>query len=139
RREGIRQGQDDRRPRRRERPGRIRRRGCEDIREPGCCEGLPGLVRRSGRAVDPPRARLPASGLVIESVSGGPKGGTGDVAGRARPATLRPGRWGERSVVALAALFALFLALPVVALVARALLDGSLRIALASPDVLRAL
>jgi molybdate transport system permease protein len=76
---------------------------------------------------------------VIESVSGGPKGGTGDVAGRARPATLRPGRWGERSVVALAGLFAVFLALPVVALVARALLDGSLRIALASPAVLQAL
>jgi len=76
---------------------------------------------------------------VIESVSGGPQGGTGDVAGRARPATLRPGRWGERSVVALAGLFAVFLALPVVALVARALLDGSLRIALASPAVLQAL
>jgi molybdate transport system permease protein len=76
---------------------------------------------------------------VIESVSGGPKGGTGDVAGRARPATLRPGRWGERSIVALAGLFAVFLALPAVALVARALLDGSLRIALGSPAVLQAL
>jgi molybdate transport system permease protein len=51
----------------------------------------------------------------------------------------RRGGWGERSLVAIAALFALFLALPVAALVVRAIVDGSLRIALASPVVLDAL
>ncbi len=51
----------------------------------------------------------------------------------------RRGGWGERSLVAIAALFALFLALPVAALVVRAIADGSLRVALASPVVLDAL
>jgi len=50
-----------------------------------------------------------------------------------------PGRWGGRSLTALAALFALFLALPIVALVARAVLDGSFAVAIASPVVLDAL
>jgi molybdate transport system permease protein len=49
------------------------------------------------------------------------------------------GRWGERSLATVAALFALFLALPVVTLVVRALLDGSLTTAIASPVVLDAL
>lgn len=57
--------------------------------------------------------------------------------------THRPGRtgrgWGERSITVVAALFALFLGLPVLALVARAVLDGSLRVAVASPVVLDAL
>jgi molybdate transport system permease protein len=47
--------------------------------------------------------------------------------------------WGERSLVAVAGLFALFLALPIVALVARAVLDGSLAIALSSRVVADAL
>jgi molybdate transport system permease protein len=47
--------------------------------------------------------------------------------------------WGERSLAALAGLFALFLGLPVVALVARAVLDGSLTTALTTPVVLDAL
>jgi molybdate transport system permease protein len=51
----------------------------------------------------------------------------------------RSGGWGERSIVALAALFAMFLALPVLALVVRAILDGSLQVAAASPVVLEAL
>jgi molybdate transport system permease protein len=58
---------------------------------------------------------------------------------RGQPAGPRPGRWGERSLVALAALFALFLGLPVATLVARALVDGSLAVAIASPIVLDAL
>ncbi len=105
----------------------------------GGSQGLPRLVRRTRRPDDPRGSRVPAAGIVIDSISGAPAGGTGDVAGRARPATLRPGRWGERSVTALAALFALFLGLPVLALVVRAILDGSLRVALASPVVLGAL
>ena len=48
--------------------------------------------------------------------------------GRAR----RGAALGERTVVGLAALFALFLALPVVVLVVRAILDGSLAIAVAA-------
>jgi molybdate transport system permease protein len=48
-------------------------------------------------------------------------------------------RWGERSLTALAALFALFLALPVFTLVARAAIGGSLSVAIASPVILDAL
>ena len=47
--------------------------------------------------------------------------------------------WGERSVAAIGALLAIFLGLPVVALVARALLDGSLATTLTSRIVLDAL
>lgn len=61
-----------------------------------------------------------------------------------RTATRPPGRtaaagWGGRSLTALAALFGLFLALPILTLVARAILDGSLVVAIASPVVLDAL
>ena len=60
-------------------------------------------------------------------------------AGRSRPVATPTGRWGERSLGFVAALFALFLGLPVLTLVGRAILDGSLRVALASPEVLDAL
>ena len=59
--------------------------------------------------------------------------------GRARSSNWRTSGWGERSLAALAALFALFLGLPIVTLVARAFLDGSLANAIASPVVLDAL
>jgi molybdate transport system permease protein len=58
---------------------------------------------------------------------------------RARALNRRASGWGERSLAALAALFALFLGLPIVVLVARAVLDGSLITAIASPVVLGAL
>ena len=64
---------------------------------------------------------------------------TGDATGRTRPVAARSGGWGERSLLAIAGLFALFLGLPVATLVARSILDGSLRVALASPEVLDAL
>jgi molybdate transport system permease protein len=48
-------------------------------------------------------------------------------------------RWGDRSLAALAALFGLFLALPILTLVARAVLDGSLAASFGSPVVLDAL
>ena len=74
---------------------------------------------------------------------------TTDAAGRSgdgaaatdQPSPVAPhrGRWGEWSLTALAGLFALFLGLPVATLVARAILDGSLRVALSSPEVLDAL
>ena len=54
-------------------------------------------------------------------------------------APRRRGRWGERSVTAVAVLFALFLGLPVLTLVGRAVLTGSLQVALATPAVLDAL
>ena len=70
-------------------------------------------------------------------------GSAGRTSGRAsidRPAgTAGSSRWADRSVTFLAGLFALFLGLPVLALVVRAVLDGSLRVALASPAVLDAL
>ncbi|HEX6867981.1 MAG TPA: hypothetical protein VF119_04200, partial [Candidatus Limnocylindrales bacterium] len=47
--------------------------------------------------------------------------------------------WGERSLLAVAGLFALFLGLPVATLVARSLAEGALRDALASEAVLTAL
>ena len=47
--------------------------------------------------------------------------------------------WGERSVAAVAALIAIFLGLPVVALVGRAVLDGSLTVTITSRVVLDAL
>ena len=49
------------------------------------------------------------------------------------------GGWGSRTLAAVAALFALFLGLPVVVLVARAILDGSLARTVGSPVVLDAL
>ncbi len=58
---------------------------------------------------------------------------------RTRASTRRASGWGERSLAALAALFALFLGLPIVTLLARAVLDGSLATAIISPVVLGAL
>ena len=55
-----------------------------------------------------------------------------------RSSERKGGRWAERSLGALAGLFALFLGLPVVTLVGRAILDGSLVRAVASPVVLDA-
>jgi molybdate transport system permease protein len=64
---------------------------------------------------------------------------TGAATRRTRPVAARSGGWGERSLLAIAGLFALFLGLPVATLVARSILDGSLRVALAAPEVLDAL
>ena len=58
----------------------------------------------------------------------------------ARPPRARArSPWGERSVAAVAALIALFLGLPVLALVARAVLDGSLAASVTSRVVVDAL
>jgi molybdate transport system permease protein len=51
----------------------------------------------------------------------------------------RRGSWGDRGLIAVAGLFALFLALPVATLVARSVLDGSLLDAVNTPDVVTAL
>jgi len=61
--------------------------------------------------------------------------------GSGRPANTAVHRtgWGDRGLVAIAILFALFLGLPVLTLVGRAVLDGSLAIAAGSPQVLAAL
>ena len=69
---------------------------------------------------------------MIENAAGAPAAAT---QARAR----RSSGWGERSLAALAALFGLFLALPIVTLVARAVIDGSLARAFASPVVFDAL
>jgi molybdate transport system permease protein len=71
---------------------------------------------------------------MIEDAAGAPA-----AAARARSTTQRKSGWGERSLAALAALFALFLGLPIVMLVARAIFDGSLAAAIASPVVFDAL
>jgi molybdate transport system permease protein len=68
----------------------------------------------------------------MEDAAGAPAAAT-------RASTRRSSGWGERSIAALAALFALFLGLPIVTLVARAILDGSLVTAVASPVVFDAL
>ena len=75
----------------------------------------------------------------MTEAAAGPSGGRVAAAGRATSRHRTAGGWGERSLTALATLFALFLGLPVLALVARAVLDGSLAIAMASPVVLDAL
>jgi len=65
--------------------------------------------------------------------------GTLAAVARTRASNRRASGWGDRSLAALAALFALFLGLPIVTLVGRAVLDGSLTKAIASPVVLGAL
>ncbi len=75
---------------------------------------------------------------MIDDAAGGRVGGSGAAAGRTSAAALSHG-WGDRGLVAIAALFALFLGLPVLSLVVRSVIDGSLRIAIASPEVLDAL
>jgi molybdate transport system permease protein len=74
---------------------------------------------------------------VIEDAAQPPRG-TVAIA-TSRSPNRRPSGWGERSLTVLAALFGLFLALPVLALVVRAVFDGSLAVAVASPVVLDAL
>ncbi len=75
---------------------------------------------------------------MIEGV-GGPSGGSRAVVDQKRSSTARAGGWGGRSLAAVAGLFALFLGLPVLSLVVRALLDGSLGAAISTPVVLDAL
>jgi len=58
---------------------------------------------------------------------------------RTRSSRRRASGWGDRSLAGLAAVFALFLGLPIVTLVARAVLDGSLATAVASHIVFDAL
>ena len=71
----------------------------------------------------------------------GPATGADPSSASGAPSARRRARstWGERSVAAGAALIALFLGAPVVALVARAVLDGSLAASLTSRVVLDAL
>jgi molybdate transport system permease protein len=62
----------------------------------------------------------------------------------ASPATVAAVRrrrtsWGDRGLYLIAGLFALFLGIPVATLVVRSVYDGSLGIALASPEILTAL
>ena len=102
-------------------------------REPWGGQGVPQLVHRSRGPGDPQSPRVPPA-VVIDSATG-----TSAAIDRPAPRRPSPGRWGERSLVAVAGIFALFLGLPVVTLVARAILDGSLSTAIASPVVLDAL
>ena len=57
----------------------------------------------------------------------------------ARHGSRRRSSWGDRSLTTVAILFALFLGLPVLTLVGRAVIDGSLAVAAGSPEVLDAL
>jgi molybdate transport system permease protein len=75
---------------------------------------------------------------VIEDVVDHPTNGIA-AASRSRGASGRRLGWAEGSLVAVAAIFATFLGLPVLTLVGRAILDGSLLSAIASPLVLDAL
>jgi molybdate transport system permease protein len=60
-------------------------------------------------------------------------------AGRSTRTSTGSRGWGERSLVLVAAVFAAFLGVPILTLVGRAILDGSLVSAIASPVVLDAL
>ncbi len=73
-------------------------------------------------------------GDAVERSGGTPPAYAGSTSG-----TRRAGRWGERSVAAVAVLFTLFLGLPILTLVVRAVFNGSLAVALTSPAVLDAL
>jgi molybdate transport system permease protein len=75
----------------------------------------------------------------VIGTAGGLPGGVPSAGDRPAPGRRSGGRWGERSLFAVAGLFALFLGLPVLTLVARALLSGSLAGAASSPVVLDAL
>jgi molybdate transport system permease protein len=75
----------------------------------------------------------------VSEGAGGRSGGSRAVVGRDRSTTARSGRWGERTLFAVATLFALFLGLPVLSLVVRAFIDGSLREAITTQVVLDAL
>jgi molybdate transport system permease protein len=75
---------------------------------------------------------------MIEQAAGRPAGTPAAVT-RPRSAERTAGRWGGQSLTAVATGFALFLGLPVVVLVLRAVVDGSLVTAVASPVVLDAL
>jgi molybdate transport system permease protein len=75
---------------------------------------------------------------VTEEAAGRLRGAPAAVGG-SRSGGRTAGRWGRRSLGAVAALFALFLVLPVLTLVVRAILDGALRVAIESPVVLDAL
>jgi molybdate transport system permease protein len=77
---------------------------------------------------------------VIEDAAGGPGRTAEPVEWPSRPVVpWRAGRWADRALAVVAGLFALFLGLPVVTLVARSLLDGSLGRALGAAAVLQAL
>ncbi len=75
---------------------------------------------------------------MINDAAGGRVGGSGAAAGSSPAAALSRG-WGDRTLLAIATLFALFLGLPVLTLVVRSVVNGSLRLAIASPEVLDAL
>ena len=66
-------------------------------------------------------------------------GGAGGAPSVVRRPLPRLHGWGERTLLGVAGLFALFLGLPVATLVARSLAEGALRDALLSPAVLTAL
>ncbi len=76
---------------------------------------------------------------MIGDASGARVEASGAAAASASPVAVLTRGWGDRGLVLVAALFALFLGLPVVTLVVRSVADGSLSIALASPVVLDAL
>lgn len=69
----------------------------------------------------------------------GPAGSTATEVHRSNRAATRRRDWGSAPVVGAATLFALFLGLPVLTLLVRSVLDGSLSDAVASPVVLDAL
>ena len=114
-------------------------RGRRRITEPGRGGGLPRLADRAGRAGGPVLVRLPAAAMT----SGADTGASTRVA---RPGgAVRPdegpdvsifGGWTVRLV---AGITLLFLGLPVVVLIARSILDGSLNDAITTPVVLDAL
>ena len=76
---------------------------------------------------------------MIDETAGGRREESKAVADHRGKGTAFSRGWGDRSLIFVAGLFALFLGLPVVTLVVRSVLDGSLAVALASPLVLDAL
>ena len=111
----------DRRPRRCQCPGDLRRRRRQGVEDPAAAKAF--LTGSPGRTARPSSA---ASGSCRRRDRGRGRGAGVDRPLGGRPRSGRVG-WGERSLAAVAALFALFLGLPVLSLVVRAVLDGRSR------------
>ena len=104
-------------------PATLRRRRRQGVAERRRRARVPRLARRAGRPGDPRRVRVPAAAVMTDAVGerASPTGGAARRAQPARSAGASVGCWSSP------ALFAVFLALPVVTLVVRAVVDGSLR------------
>ena len=94
-------------PGRRERPRDVRRRRRQGVAEPGRGFGVPHLAGRPGGAGRPERIRVPAA--VVTDIAAERVGPATSGSGRPANTAVHRTGWGDRGLVAVAILFALFL------------------------------